>query len=587
VSEKKPSLLILSATREGVKAPETYLKNRGWEIYGTTKLKEMIAIMASRRPQFVMVAADHGHKKIPVILTLVKQAFGAKVIGFSEKVTNHALGALADLPIIHKLQPPVSGPAVERMVAKMLREEAIAKERSDKERERLISEGHDPEIVMKAVADANGNIVIGGPNMGNAGGTESDVQQAQSMLAQLLSTGGSEQEKPAAAGMYIAKGQQQNPQSNYNAQVGQEQNSGNINQQGASIAAGLAARGGAGNSNDGGNINQQGPSVAAGLAARGGAGNSNDGGNINQQGPSVAAGLAARGGGSSNQTGGGYNPGFGQSTQNPKGVMQKGMGAGKSQRSNQQQPNDSETDDVIRFKSQVVSSNSESIILKGTQEALDQSVVVEENVILGNEVKDTKNVACIVVNSERFKGYMLAAWGANRQLDDDFMSVVREKIFNFMREHGETVDDKTSLSMELKIETVDFGGWAGSQADFLCKSIHGADQIAMAFFPAEDIHGKTGASAKENMMSLNFKDIREDTPVEFDCYIYMAANDKYVLYTKEGGAISGEQKGRLTTRGVGEIHLSKDSGRKLTKYKAQNFLNDKIASYKDIKAKTG
>ena len=128
---EKHSLLILAYSREGIKAPETYLKNRGWDVYATTSLKEMIAIMANRRPAFVMIAADHGHKKIPVIINLVKQAFNAKVIGFSERVTNNALTALADLPVQHKLQPPVSGPAVERMVARVIKQEQLAKQRED------------------------------------------------------------------------------------------------------------------------------------------------------------------------------------------------------------------------------------------------------------------------------------------------------------------------------------------------------------------------------------------------------------------------------------------------------------------------
>ena len=85
------------------------------------------------------------------------------------------------------------------------------------------------------------------------------------------------------------------------------------------------------------------------------------------------------------------------------------------------------------------------------------------------------------------------------------------------------------------------------------------------------------------MVKLSIDDLKEDAVVEFDLYIYMPGNNKYLLYTPQGMRFYGNQKNRLREKGVSHIHLRKESASSVIKYKAQNFLNEKIESYKATK----
>jgi hypothetical protein len=60
----------------------------------------------------------------------------------------------------------------------------------------------------------------------------------------------------------------------------------------------------------------------------------------------------------------------------------------------------------------------------------------------------------------------------------------------------------------------------------------------------------------------------------------MEENQKYVRYTAQGGTFYQSQKDRLKEKGVNNLHIRKDSIHDLKRYKAQNYLNDKIAEYK-------
>lgn len=227
--------------------------------------------------------------------------------------------------------------------------------------------------------------------------------------------------------------------------------------------------------------------------------------------------------------------------------------------------------------------DNDSIIVKGTQAALDESVHVTGDVDTVNEIDKTSNLACIEINSPRFSGYLVAALGKNRQIDQAFLDMVRERLFNFLRTHGEVVSEADSTSISLNLQEVEFEAWAFEQAEFLRKSIHEGDEIAMAFFPSSDTKVRIEDSVSEKMVKMTLDDLKDDTTVEFDLYIYMPENNKYLLYTPQGRPIYKDQKSRLTQKGVTHMHLRKESVSQVKKYKVQNFLNDKIEMFKKVR----
>jgi hypothetical protein len=218
----------------------------------------------------------------------------------------------------------------------------------------------------------------------------------------------------------------------------------------------------------------------------------------------------------------------------------------------------------------------ESIIVRGTQQAIDETMNQKGRPPV--EVINSTNVACILIQSARFSGYLICAMGADRKVDQSLMASVQTRLVTFLKANGEEMREDDVLGM--RIQEVDFQDWALEQADFLRKSVHDGEEIAMAFFPATSVETQLEESISKKMLQMKLDELREDSPLEFDLYIYMPENNKYLLYTPQGTPIYGKQKNRLQSHGVTHMHLKKESLRDVKKYRAQNFLNDKITAYK-------
>lgn len=597
------SIFILKIKNDSLKQAETFLRNRNWVVGTGVNLREALAYIIQKKPEFVMIAADHPNKKVKILPRLLAQAFPVKLIVFAEAQGGHSISSLHEMGAEYTLFPPVSGPSIERIVLKMKRDE---EKRAQEQKERAARGETDA---------ADGGVIRLKGESGEPGENGSSFEQARAALNQLISSGGDDHgEDGALGGMggFAAGG---------TSSAGHDpQNPGTfVNKGGPSSAgqAGMAYMGQLGEA-------YQSPGAAAARgdlpahldqAPRDGESFADWeertraalAGMMNQEGAnndSMSAGGGA-GFGPGGSAGGG--PGFGGA-----GFSGAGIAAGASDWSglgekpeppvpNFDGPNaDSRRKQAPIMESEYVpkkkkleprykngpawrgETDLESIIIKGTQAALDESVKVREDLEQYQEIEKASHCACIIVESEKFSGYLVAALGKNRKVDKDFIEQVKKRLFSFLKTHGEIVKEEDS--MQVKLEEVAFEDWALEQADFLRKSIHDGDEIAMAFFPTKDTTIKLEESASSKMLMMDISELKEDTAVEFDLYIYMPENNKYLLYTPQGRPLYGTQRNRLTDKGVTKMHLRKESAGNVKKYRAQNYLNEKIQSFKAKKA---
>ncbi|MBX3019361.1 MAG: hypothetical protein KF767_15855 [Bdellovibrionaceae bacterium] len=499
-------VVILKAKPQALKQAEQFLRNRQWQIITTTNLRDAIAAVIQKQPEFVLIAADHPNRKARVLPKLIGQAFPVKVIGFVEASTNASMAILQEMGLEYNVFPPVSGPAIERTILKIKKDE----EKKELDRQRAIENGtYMPES-----------------NSGTTSVTGEGFNSAREMLARLANGDESPDEAgfiagsaPSAAGPAIAVG------ANSDGQVGGS---------GGDPAANAANP----ELDDDSNNPYASSWDTMGSAVTPGATNSED--STSEKGSSR------------------------KRKDGP--IMEHGPIARKARK----QPTYKQ--DPANYPDR------ESLIVKGTQEALEQSVLITEGDPNFEEVTSATNVACITISSPRFSGYLVAALGADRKIDDEFLKSVQDRLFSFLRANGEKIDDDNG--MNLKLEQVDFEEWAIAQANFLRKSVHGTNEIAMAFFPSKETETKLEQSVAENMLKLGIDELHDDVPVEFDLYIYLPSNKKYLLYTPQGRKLFGAQRGRLRNKGVTHMHLRKDSASQVKRYRAQVYLNEMIGSFK-------
>ena len=78
----------------------------------------------------------------------------------------------------------------------------------------------------------------------------------------------------------------------------------------------------------------------------------------------------------------------------------------------------------------------DSVIVQGTKEAIESSVDFGTGEVSEN-VDQASNVACIMIESTRFSGYLVAALGKDKKIDEEFIKMIQDRLVKFLKLNGE------------------------------------------------------------------------------------------------------------------------------------------------------
>jgi hypothetical protein len=642
--EKKitKSMLIIKSDANSLRGVEQFLKNRDWHLISTHQMKDAILNLVKHKPSFVLVTVDHPHPKMRKLPKIISSAFPSCVMVYAEKATTASFKLLMDSGIEYKINPPVTGPAIERAVNKFIRDQEQA------QRQQAETAANDPAaknnfefqvevksggekqsgiMSIKGEGGAPGSIGMNGDASGASSGDAAAAAEQNSLAMSLLAQlGGDDGDASGASGGSAPGFNPLGSQTNKNSEGGiinfqtanqEKAASGNASQialetgtlrngQNAKapgeftldpekmtpeeLAEAKKKKRSSGGGPFGESFDEDSSGEAGSLGALGGRKKSKTGqpdDQVNGAGEDVLIGNARN---KKSGAAGAFTP---TGTPNdlyvpPNSAGEPGeLGSPKSSLKsvpakivgrNDEDPNNPKNltkADSLRVRRNGFFSE-ESLLVKGVNQSLDDSVVKGSGEVQAN-LEDNSHLACIIVESTKFSGYLVAALGKDKKLDQNFVELVKLRLIKFLQENGEPIENEANL--QLKVRRVDFEGWALEYAQFLRKSVHKGDEVAMAFFPFADAQTKVGESATPTMVSVKTEDIQTEVPLEFNMYIYLPTNKKYILYTPQGGVFLSEQKARLTRQGVGKMHIQKEDVQNLSKFKAQNHLNSLIKDY--------
>lgn len=578
--EAPKTMLILKSHSAALGAVEIFLRNRGWKIYSTANLKEALVQIVSQKPSYVLISVDHPNKKVRALPKLLSQAFPIATIVFAENQSSISYKVLNDSATEYRVFPPVTGPAIERCVNKYLKDQQT-RSTVQSAHETFRSENGD---------NGNGSISIkgGGDNHFSMRGeitTSSfgDESATSRLLSQLLGEEAAisqntphkadnnlvfaqtleEDSNSQAAQSYISGSQtgthpQDDLRSPYLSEKGENSEEVQSGQNG--FGKTYVQKGSAGNigtyispNEDPGDFGSAKNEALKGTL-----------GSAKQENPTGDATWEGRGG-----------------------RAQDGLGSREYRRNHNTTgwaptEADSRTQHIKERRAR--SDANDTLIAKGTQKSLEESVDVGGGIIVA-KLEESTSAACIVVESARFSGYLVAVMGNNRKFDKTFIETIKQRLFKFLKANGEDVSDNDA--MDVKIKQVDFEPWALEYADFLRKSVHQGHEVAMAFFPRSPIKTLLEESDHQDMAKIQLMDLQGDRQVEFDLYVYLPSNNKYVLYTPKGGVFYNKQMDRLKKQGVTHMHIQKAAVQEVSKYHAQNYLNGMVEDFEQKQENDG
>lgn len=192
----------------------------------------------------------------------------------------------------------------------------------------------------------------------------------------------------------------------------------------------------------------------------------------------------------------------------------------------------------------------------------------------GRPLGVVSNVACLIVDSTLYKGYLVIATGRRKALDAHLMHKLQVRLAGFLEQGHVSLNKRDVYNLFLK--PVAFESWSQKCAEFLFKTLHQGDTVAMAFFPREDIHHQESPSASEDMVALSLEYFSEDSQSEFDIYLYFPLNKRYLLYTPSGATLYKSQTINLQKKGVTHFHIRRSDLPEFKKFRIQSHLNAKI-----------
>jgi DNA-binding response OmpR family regulator len=406
------SILIIKGKNQSLKATETFLLKRGFQIFTTVDLKEGVEFIHQHQPDYILLAADHPNKKIKILAKEIKKITNGAVIGFVDNMEPTSILCLQEFTADYPLYPPISGPSVVRLLSRI---------------------GKDQSVKQKLKLD--------------------HLQRLEEFR-------------------YLQKLSE--------------------------------------------------PSSATGLA---------------------------------------YN----QDKQDVKSFAYN------------------QEDDVIlsvQTKVEISKSTYDSLLLQGALKEIKSEVAYQPGSVRSLKITEVSRLMCVAIDSSRFRGYLTFAFAENRFSDDELVVSVQTGIRQYLTKNGVLLNDVDYGPLKIDITHVDFDQWANAQADFVVKSVHEGREMALAFFPMENVQiGLEKTELSDNMLQIPLKEIQDQAKLEFDLYLYLSENRRFLHYQRKGRQVLSQQIERLLEKGIQCLFLRKEDKNQVAKYKAQNYFNERIAEY--------
>lgn len=531
---------------DSIRQVEVYLKKREWDVIVTTSLKEAIINVIQLKPSYFFISYDFPNKKALALAKALEHQTSVVITGEVSKP--HILRAIQDHKSKYKLPPPITGPAIERLVNRISKD----LENQDAEIQESIKRG--------TVTKEQENIIKIRSSFMKADGNSAMIQTGGGIGA-LLSTMGED------AGPSYTQSQFDNDDGSYSSSGGssdlgyESSSAGKANEMFEQAASMHGPQGDEANP----------PELPLAELSK-----------MNAEEFAKALDKLRKRRKESGEEG--LDEALAEQVKKDFEKLKRSAIA-RRQRKYQGAEYGGKADKnrTPRYRQEKSSGDERMTLLEtGTHQAVDKTVVQNDDEEQEqHELKQSTRVACILVESERFQGYLLVAFAADRQVDMSLIEQMKSKLFSFLKDNGEKASETESMS--LKMTEVEFEDWALEHAEFLKSTSHEGQEIAVAFFPANTKFAELQEQTKIKKYELSIDELRGDLVVEFDLYLHLAVNDKLLLYTPQGRPFYSNQKDRLKTKGVSNLYINQDSKNDLKKYRVQNYLNDKIAEFKKKK----
>lgn len=137
---EKRTLFFLKSPKHNLTAIENFLKKRDFDVVSIADYKQAVGKVIPLNPDYIFIAWDHPQEQVMNLPRLLTQSCTSKIIPYINTSDKHQHRKLQSSGFDPKLFPPLSGPGIQRMIAK-IEQSAAAAEKANSEQDKKEKSG--------------------------------------------------------------------------------------------------------------------------------------------------------------------------------------------------------------------------------------------------------------------------------------------------------------------------------------------------------------------------------------------------------------------------------------------------------------
>lgn len=127
-TEPPKTILILKSNALTLQSAEQFLKSRGWAVMSTVSLTESVQFLFENKIDYFIICGNHPQKKVKQFPKLFKQFTELQFITYTDMANTPNIAILQEMGVPYQVLPPVSGPAIERVIFRIEKDSKQNKE---------------------------------------------------------------------------------------------------------------------------------------------------------------------------------------------------------------------------------------------------------------------------------------------------------------------------------------------------------------------------------------------------------------------------------------------------------------------------
>ncbi len=192
-------------------------------------------------------------------------------------------------------------------------------------------------------------------------------------------------------------------------------------------------------------------------------------------------------------------------------------------------------------------------------------------------IETTEKMGFIPIDSGRYCGYLTVAIAETQELRGVLLQELGINIAENLFEMGENIEPDEAVILD--ISDPDLIDWAKKKSQVLIESQHNGAEIIISYIPKNQALPII-VEASTDMLTIDVIDIEPGKLLDFETYLHLPKNNKYIRYSRTGSTFSEKQIDKLSKKAKGRVAIKQDDNYNFKKNYIEKSVNEELEQFK-------